>query len=91
MHSEFSFALWTVDIYPQLTVLTDIPKRNHLYDCRNTYFTIIYLFFYSPRDDDAVEPVERRLKVDPRPERVHAHNHLGQKQTQENGGKSNGP
>ncbi len=34
-------------------------------------------------DDDAVEAVERRLEVDPRPQRVHPDDHLGEKQTEE--------
>ncbi len=34
-------------------------------------------------DHDAVEPVERRLEVDPGAEGVHAHDHLRDEQTQE--------
>lgn len=34
-------------------------------------------------DDDAIEPIERRLEVDPRPEGVHLDEHLRHKQTEE--------
>lgn len=39
-------------------------------------------FKYGTADHDAVEPIERRLEVDPWPQRVHFDQHFGHEQTQ---------